>query len=112
MKIKHDPPLVLVADDEVSAATMLRHVFEREGYQVEIAHDGLAAVELAKNLLPDLVILDIMMPQMNGFEVLRHLREYSVTSGIPTIVVSARAKEPSDVAMGLNIGADDYMSKP
>ncbi|MEL6268907.1 MAG: ATP-binding protein [Chloroflexota bacterium] len=112
IKIKHDPPLVLVADDEVSAATMLRHVFEREGYRVEIAHDGLAAVDMARALLPDLVILDIMMPQMNGFEVLRHLRDYPVTSGIPTIVVSARAKEPSDVAMGLNIGADDYMSKP
>jgi len=112
MRIKHDPPLVLVADDEISAATMLRHVFEREGYQVKIAHDGLAAIKLTQELLPDLVILDIMMPQMNGFEVLQHLRELPLTSGIPTIVVSARAKEPSDVAKGLNIGADDYMSKP
>jgi signal transduction histidine kinase len=105
-------PLVLVADDELSAANMLKHIFVREGYRVEIAQDGATAFQLAKRLQPDLIILDIMMPEMNGFEVLRHLRERSETAGIPTIIVSARAKEPSDIAKGLNIGADDYLSKP
>ena len=109
---KHTPPMVLVVDDEIAAATMLKHVFEREGYQVELAATGVKALELAHNQLPDLILLDIQMPEMDGFEVLRRLRENNNTAAIPTIVVSARARRPSDVAMGLNIGADDYMSKP
>ncbi len=112
MPSKHTPPTVLVADDETSAATMLRHIFEHEGYHVEIAHDGVTAFEKARSLYPDLIILDVMMPKMDGFEVLKRLRDRPDTSGIPTIVVSARAKEPSDVAKGINIGADDYMVKP
>lgn len=109
---QQDYPLVLVADDEVSAAMMLRHIFEHEGYRVEIAENGIAAYQMARELQPDLIILDIMMPEMNGFEVLKKLREEPATDGIPTIVVSARAKEPDDVAKGLNIGADDYLPKP
>jgi len=111
-QVKHDPPLVLVADDEISAATMLKHIFEREGYQVQIAQDGQSALTAAREHMPDLILLDIQMPRMNGFEVLEKLREQEHTAGIPTIVVSARAKTPSDVAKGLNIGADDYISKP
>ena len=91
---------------------MLKHVFTREGYHVELAHNGNQALEMARRLIPDLILLDIQMPEMNGFDVLRHLREEPTTSGIPTIVVSARAREPSDIAMGLNIGADDYIPKP
>lgn len=106
------PPLVLVADDELSAATMLRHIFEREGYTVKIAQDGQSALSVAKEYQPDLILLDIQMPKMNGFEVLEKLREQESTAGIPTIVVSARAKAPADIAKGLNIGADDYISKP
>lgn len=112
MSSKHSPPLVLVADDEVAAVHMLRHIFEREGYQVQTANNGITALQIAQTSLPDLILLDIQMPQMNGFEVLRRLREQPITSGIPTIVVSAKAREPSDIAMGLNIGADDYISKP
>ncbi len=110
--MKHNPPLVLVADDEPSAATMLKHIFERERFQVEIAQDGPTALEMSQSIIPDLIILDIMMPGMNGFEVLEHLRENPETVGIPTIIVSARHKEPHEVAKGLNIGADDYMAKP
>ncbi len=106
------PPLVLVADDELSAATMLRHIFEREGYTVKIAQDGQSALSAAREYQPDLILLDIQMPKMNGFEVLEALRKQESTAGIPTIVVSARAKAPADIAKGLNIGADDYISKP
>lgn len=110
--MKHNPPLVLVADDEHSAATMLKHIFEREHFQVQIAQDGPSALEMSQRIIPDLIILDIMMPNMNGFEVLEQLRENQETVGIPTIIVSARHKEPHEVAKGLNIGADDYMAKP
>lgn len=112
MEMQQETPLVLIADDEVSAAVMLQHIFERDGYRVEIAQDGQVAYQMARELQPDLIILDIMMPEMNGFEVLSKLREQETTAGIPTIVVSARAKEPDDIAKGLNIGADDYLSKP
>jgi two-component system, NtrC family, sensor kinase len=108
----HNPPLILVADDEHTAAMMLKHIFNREGYQVEIASDGLSALAIAKERLPNLILLDIQMPRMNGFEVLRQLRETPQTAAIPTIVVSARARTPADIALGLNIGADDYIAKP
>lgn len=112
MGVKHNPPLVLVADDEIAAATMLKHIFEREGFQVHLTHDGITALEAAQKMQPDLILLDIQMPTMNGFEVLKRLREHSLTAGISTIVVSARAREPADIAKGLNIGADDYIAKP
>ena len=78
-QVKHDPPLVLVADDEISAATMLKHIFEREGYQVQIAQDGQSALTAAREHMPDLILLDIQMPRMNGFEVLEKLREQEHT---------------------------------
>jgi signal transduction histidine kinase len=105
-------PLVLVADDEVNTTVMLEHIFEREGYSVERVNNGIAALNKAQILLPDLILLDIMMPGMNGFDVLRALREDSTTAGIPTILVTAQAREPADVARGLNLGADDYLYKP
>lgn len=112
MVIKHDPPLVLVADDEVNTTIMLQRIFEREGYQVETVNDGLAALRAAQERVPDLILLDIRMPGMTGFEVLRSLREHPVTSTIPTILITANAREPADVARGLDLGADDYLYKP
>jgi signal transduction histidine kinase len=112
MAEKHNPPLVLVADDEVHTTLMLERIFEREGYQVQCANDGLTALNLAQKLLPDLILLDIQMPGMNGFDVLRGLREKKITATIPTILITAKAREPSDVAHGLNLGADDYLYKP
>ena len=110
-KEKH-APLVLVADDEVHTTMMLERIFEREGYRVTCAHDGLAALDAAQRLLPDLILLDIQMPGMNGFDVLRSLREKTITATIPTILITAKAREPADVAHGLNLGADDYLYKP
>lgn len=105
-------PLVLVADDEYHTTFMLQRIFERDGYRVECTNDGVSALALAQRLVPDLILLDIQMPGMNGFEVLRALRENPVTMGIPTILVTAKAREPADVAHGLNLGADDYLYKP
>lgn len=105
-------PLVLVADDEYHTTLMLQRIFERDGYRVECANDGTSALDSAQRLVPDLILLDIQMPGMNGFEVLRALRESPITMNIPTILVTAKAREPADVAHGLNLGADDYIYKP
>lgn len=107
----HTPPLVLVADDQIPTTAMLERVFEYEGYQVKSVHDGIAALETAKELLPDLILLDINMPKMNGFDVLKELREYPKTSSIPTILITAIG-EMSKIVEGLNLGADDYVRKP
>lgn len=112
MALKHDPPLVLVADDEVNTTIMLQHIFERDGYHVERVTNGIAALEAARTLLPDLILLDILMPGLNGFEVLRMLRESEDTASIPTIMITANAREPADVARGMKLGADDYLYKP
>ena len=112
MAEKHSPPLVLVADDEVHTTLMLERIFEREGYQVTSAHDGVAALDMARQLQPDLLLLDIQMPGMNGFDVLGALRENIATANIPTILITAKARRPADVAHGLNLGADDYIYKP
>jgi signal transduction histidine kinase/CheY-like chemotaxis protein len=112
MSTRNDTPLVLVADDEVHTTHMLELIFEREGYHVEIANDGVMALDYAQRLLPDLILLDIQMPGMNGFDVLQALRENQLTANIPTILITAKAMRPADVAHGLNLGADDYLSKP
>jgi len=109
---QRESPLVLVADDEIPTTIMLQRIFEREGYQVECVNDGVSALETAQKLLPDLILLDIQMPRMNGFEVLRLLRESARTAAIPTIMITAKARQASDIARGLNLGADDYMHKP
>lgn len=108
----HDSPLILVADDEIHTTIMLERIFEREGCRVHSEHDGIAALEAAKRLLPDLILLDIQMPGMNGFDVLRALRENSYTASLPTIVITAKARQATDIAHGLNLGADDYIQKP
>ncbi len=105
-------PLVLVADDEINTTIMLQHIFERDGYRVERVNDGFAAVETARRILPDLILLDIRMPRLDGFEVLRLLHEDALTASIPAIVITANATAPADVERGLNLGADDYLQKP
>lgn len=104
-------PLVLVADDTVPTTMMLQRVFEYEGYQVHCVHDGLSAFQSAHDLLPDLILLDVNMPGMNGFEVLKRLREDPTTANIPTILITAMG-DLSDIVHGLQLGADDYVRKP
>lgn len=105
-------PLLLIADDEVHTTIMLERIFEREGFRVHSVHDGVSALEAAQRLLPDLILLDIMMPGMNGFDVLQALQDNSRTMMTPTILMTAKARQPADVAHGLNLGADDYIQKP
>ncbi|MCE7945963.1 MAG: response regulator [Chloroflexi bacterium CFX4] len=106
------PPLVLITDDNPQARMLLRRILEREAFRVEEAEDGESAVQKARSLLPDLVLMDIQMPVMDGFEAVRLLREDSLTERIPIIVVTAAARDSIDVAHGFGLGADDYILKP
>ena len=105
-------PLVLIADDEPDMVVLLRRLFSRDGFRVEGVADGTTALERAEALKPDLILMDVQMPGLNGFEVLRRLRQNKITAHIPTIFITAAAREPTDVAKGLGLGADDYVLKP
>ena len=99
---------ILVVEDEPSLQETLAYNLKRQGYEVEIAGDGLSALRLAREIKPDLVVLDIMLPELDGFEVCRILRQESNT---PILMLTARDDE-IDRVIGLELGADDYMSKP
>ncbi|MBR1773617.1 MAG: response regulator transcription factor [Eubacterium sp.] len=99
---------ILVADDEAEIRSLLKLYLENEGYSVVEAVDGLEAMEKLKSDKPDLCVLDIMMPGMDGYQVLRKLRE---DSNIPVIILSAKDAD-SEKILGLNLGADDYIAKP
>lgn len=99
---------ILVADDEAEIRDVLRLYLEKDGYEVAEAADGIEALEICKREKPDLIILDIMMPGIDGYRVLRNVRE---SSNIPVIVLSAKNSD-SDKILGLDLGADDYIVKP
>ncbi|MDO8578794.1 MAG: response regulator transcription factor [Dehalococcoidales bacterium] len=99
---------ILVVDDEINIIKFLRANLEEKGYEVLTAMDGAAALQVFEKEVPDLVLLDIMMPKLDGFEVCRRLREWTHT---PIIMLSARANE-GDKVKCLDIGADDYITKP
>jgi len=100
--------LILVVDDEARIRRFIRMNLELEGYRVIEAHDGLEALDKVRTHLPDLVILDVMMPELDGFETLEMLREIS---NVPVIMLTVRADE-GDKVRGLELGADDYVTKP
>ncbi len=104
-------PLVLVVEDEAAIATMLRYNLEKQGFRVEEAGDGQEALDLIGETVPDLVLLDWMLPTLSGIEVCRQIRRRQETRTLPVIMVTARA-EDQDAVRALNIGADDYVSKP
>jgi len=106
--LPRDAKRILVVDDEPRMIGFIRMNLELEGYQVLEAHNGLAALEMIRTQLPDLVLLDVMMPELDGFETLRMLREFS---SIPVIMLTAKGEE-DDKVFGLELGADDYVTKP
>jgi DNA-binding response OmpR family regulator len=99
---------ILLVEDEITIAETLRYNLEREGYTVIIANDGVVGLERARRDQPDLVILDIMLPRLDGFSVCRILRQ---ESDMPILMLTARQDEVDRIA-GLELGADDYVSKP
>lgn len=100
---------ILVAEDDLSILTGLSMSLRYEGFEVLQAQDGRTALQKTVDEKPDLLVLDIMLPQMNGFEVLEELRQRGNTT--PVVVLSAKSLEP-DKILGLNLGADDYVVKP
>jgi len=99
---------ILVADDEKDVIELLRLYLEKDGFEVLSAEDGITALGIAESEKLDLAILDVMMPELNGFQLLKKIRE---KSNIPVIMLTARVAS-SDKVLGLDIGADDYVTKP
>lgn len=103
---------ILLVDDEPNIIMALEYTLRKNDYEIFIARDGEEAVALAEELVPDLVILDIMMPKVDGYEVLEHLREHnSLKESTQTIIISAKQKQ-SDVQKALSLGAKAYIKKP
>ena len=106
-----DPRTVLVADDDEDILQLVSFRLERAGYTVVTAADGQQALTAAREHRPDLAVLDVMMPGLNGYEVTRQLRSDPATAAIPVILLTARVQE-ADVSRGFEAGADDYLRKP
>lgn len=102
---------ILVIDDERDLVELIRLNLQRNGYEVLYAHDGKVGLEIARKNLPDLIILDLMMPGLTGQEVATRLKGDSQTAAIPLLMLTARSEE-TDIIVGLSLGADDYVSKP
>ena len=101
-------PTILIVEDERNLCDLIRDNLQEQGYQVLQAFDGPSALTMARETVPDLVILDIMLPGMDGLEVCRRLRQRSI---VPILMLTARAEE-IDRVLGLELGADDYLTKP
>lgn len=99
---------ILVAEDDVKQARLIRVYLEREGYTVQVVADGRSALEFVRTSRPDLVLLDVMMPVVDGLDVCRILR---AESDLPILLLTARTTE-EDMLLGLDLGADDYLTKP
>ncbi len=109
MEAKEMTKTILVVEDELSIATLLQYNLEQAGFNVLLAHDGKKGLDLAVEKTPDLLLLDLMLPTMDGMEVCKELR--SLRMNIPIIMLTARDDE-FDKVLGLELGADDYMTKP
>ena len=104
-------PRILVVDDDADIRDMLNFKLAKAGYEVHTEEDGETGLAAARELEPDLILLDWMMPRLTGPEVCRQLREEEATSRVPVILLTAKAQE-ADVQRGFAVGADDYISKP
>jgi DNA-binding response OmpR family regulator len=102
------PAKILVVDDEIPVTDLIKYNLEKARYRVLVAHDGEAALQIARESNPDLILLDLMLPRIDGLDVCRELRK---TSQVPIIMVTARGEE-ADRVIGLELGADDYLTKP
>ncbi len=102
------PHRILIVEDEPGLAESVRYALEAEGFDVTVGASGLSGLELARNSCPDLVLLDLMLPEMSGLDVCRQIRS---SSDVPIIMLTAKDSE-ADKVSGLELGADDYMTKP
>lgn len=102
---------VLIAEDEPNIVISLEFLLKEAGYHVSVARDGLQALALAGELRPDLIVLDVMLPALNGFDVCRRIRGDGAAKGAKVLMLTARGRE-SEIARGMDAGADAYMTKP
>ena len=102
---------ILIVDDEANIRQLVKYNLEKESYQILEAEDGFQGLRLAKTEKPDLMLLDLMLPQMDGLEVCRSLKGNPATAALPIIMLTAKSEE-IDKVIGLELGADDYMTKP
>ena len=109
--VEQEKKTILVVDDEESIMDLLVYNLEKEGYNTLKAYDGITAVEMAVNEKPDLILLDVMIPKLDGISVCKKIRYYLNISTMPILMVSAKDTE-SDKIVGLEMGADDYITKP
>jgi two-component system phosphate regulon response regulator PhoB len=105
------PPRIAVVEDEPDLAEVVRYNLTREGFQVEVHSRGDAALEAVRRKPPDLIVLDLMLPGLDGLELTRALKRDTATARIPLVMLTARAEEV-DRVVGLELGADDYVTKP
>ena len=99
---------ILIVDDDLNISELLRLYLQKDGFQTVVVNDGTAAIEAAKNEAPDLILLDIILPKMDGWQVCREIRKNST---VPIIMLTAKG-ETFDKILGLELGADDYVTKP
>lgn len=104
-------PRILIVDDERNIVEALRYNLEREGFETLVAYDGLLGLEMARREIPDMMILDWMLPGLDGLEVCRSLSSHEQTRSIPILLLTVRNHE-SDKVLGLEMGADDFVTKP
>ncbi len=104
-------PYVLIVEDEPSIALSLRFLMEQEGYQVAVVEDGEAALTVCQQVAPDLVLLDVMLPGISGFEVCQQLKSSAEGRAVKVVLVTARGRE-TDLEKGKAVGADAYIVKP
>lgn len=102
---------ILIADDEHKIVMTLEYAFRKAGYEIFIARDGTEVLEIIQNDKPDLILLDIMMPKLDGFSTLNQIKSQEKFKDIKVIFLSAKAGE-NDIQKGLDLGADDYITKP
>jgi DNA-binding response OmpR family regulator len=102
---------ILIVDDEPNIVISLEFLMKREGYEVRVATDGAAALQAMADRQPDLVILDVMLPRLNGFEVLQRIRANAAWNGVKILMLTAKGRD-TEVAKGTRLGADLYVTKP
>ena len=106
-----DAKTILLVDDSPTEIHILKKILERQGYNIEVARDGQEGVEAAMRILPDLILMDVVMPVLNGFQATRKLRSEGDTSNIPVIMVTTKDQQ-TDINWGMRQGASEYLVKP
>jgi twitching motility two-component system response regulator PilH len=102
---------ILVVDDSPTEVVVFKKILEKQGYEILIASDGQEGVDIAKQELPDLIVMDVVMPVLNGFQATRQLKNNESTAGIPVIMVTTKDQQ-TDINWGMRQGATEYMVKP